>query len=82
MPRRPHECYAARVMKLLPVAALLCLCACDTSRIKHVDATATSPGIDEVQPDANQEFKSGRFSPDGTRIAFHALMDGKRDVVA
>ena len=68
-------------MKLLPTAALLCLCACETSRIKRIEATATSPGIDEVQPDPNQEFKSGRFSPDGQRIAFHALMDGKRDVV-
>lgn len=64
----------------LSVAVLLTT-ACDTSRIRKVAATATTPGLDEVLPDADQEFKSGRFSPDGERIAFHALMKGTRDVI-
>ena len=52
----------------LSVAVLLTT-ACDTSRIRKVAATATTPGLDEVLPDADQEFKSGRFSPDGLSVA-------------
>lgn len=63
------------------LAVLLLLSGCDASRIRHVPPTPNAPGIDELQPDPKQEFKSGRFSPDGAKIAFHALMDGKRDVV-
>jgi len=68
-------------LRITSLAALLLTFGCDTSRIRHVPPTPNAPGIDEIAPDPKQEFKSGRFSPDSTKIAFHALMDGTRDVV-
>ncbi len=69
---------------LAGLVVLLFALGCDNpkvSRIKHVDPTPNAPGIDEFAADPDQEFKSARFSPDGQRIAFHALMGGTRDVV-
>ena len=68
-------------MKLSTFVALLFILGCDNSRIRHVPPTPNAPGIDELAPDSKQEFKSGRFSPDSKKIAFHALMEGTRDVV-
>lgn len=68
-------------MKLSILVALLFILGCDNSRIRHVPPTPNAPGIDELAPDPKQEFKSGRFSPDSKKIAFHALMEGTRDVV-
>lgn len=69
---------------LVVITALLVGAGCDNpkiSRLRHVDPTPNAPGIDELQPDPKQEFKSGRFAPDGGQIAFHALNDGTRDVI-
>jgi hypothetical protein len=60
---------------------LLLLVACNNSRLVHVPPTPNAPGVDELMPDPDQVFKSGRFSPDGGQIAFHALIGGTRDVV-
>ena len=63
------------------LVAVLLTAGCDNSRIRHVPPTPNAPGVDELAPDPKQEFKSGRFSPDSKKIAYHALMDGSRDVV-
>ncbi len=68
-------------LRFAVVVAVLSLMACNTSRLVHVPPTANAPGVDELMPDPDQVFKSGRFSPDGGQIAFHALIGGTRDVV-
>jgi hypothetical protein len=60
---------------------VLLLVACTPNRLRTIPATEGTPGLDELAPDQGQVFKSARFSPDGTRIAFHALDGTTRDVV-
>jgi hypothetical protein len=57
------------------------LLACSQPRLIHVPPTSDQPGVDILQPDSNEEFKSARFSPDGTHIAFHSVISGTRDIV-
>jgi dipeptidyl aminopeptidase/acylaminoacyl peptidase len=57
------------------------LLACGQPRLIHIAATSDQPGVDILQPDSNEEFKSARFSPDGTHIAFHSVIAGTRDIV-
>jgi dipeptidyl aminopeptidase/acylaminoacyl peptidase len=59
----------------------LLLLACSQPRLIHVPPTSDQPGVDLVQPDSNEEFKSARFSPDGTQVAFHSVISGTRDIV-
>jgi hypothetical protein len=54
---------------------------CKGTRLRTVPATPTAPGLSVLEPDADQTFLSARFSPDGTRLAYHAQVAGPRDVV-
>ena len=49
-------------------------------RTVHVGLVPAAPGAGELVPDPEWAFKSGRFSPDVSQIAFHALVNGTDDI--
>jgi dipeptidyl aminopeptidase/acylaminoacyl peptidase len=59
---------------------LLLLTACG-GKVTHPGVVATAPAEGEVLPDSGRVFRSARFAPDGSYIAFHALDDGTKEVV-
>lgn len=67
----------------LEVIALLALLAIGCGgRVTRSPVVAVAPAEGELPPvSSDRQFKSARFSPDGSFIAFHALVGGNRDIV-
>ena len=65
-----------------PVALVLALLGGCGERLGRSALVATAPMAGELLPvSRDHQFKSARFSPDGTLIAFHALVGSDRDIV-
>ncbi len=62
------------------VISFVFLAACG-GKVSRSEVVATAPAEGEVRPTAGRVFKSARFAPDGSYLAFHAVDDGSKHVV-